>query len=126
MARRRRKKKLWSKKSNYTKLDGSIVSMDSTWEVMMATRLDELGVTWRRDKNMKLSYKTRGGRKKNYIPDFYLIDYDIYIEVKGYWTDAARHKMKAVQKRHPVKILILESLAEIEVLKIESFKKCLL
>ena len=120
---RRRKKKLWSKKSNYTKLDGSIVSMDSTWEVIMATKLDELGVAWKRDKNMKLSYKTRGGRKKNYIPDFYLVDYDIYIEVKGYWTDAAKHKMKDVQKRNPVKILILESLAEIADIKIESLEK---
>lgn len=113
MARRRRKKKLWSKKSNYTKLDGSIVSMDSTWEVMMASKLDELGVSWHRDESLKLEYKTRGGRKRNYIPDFYLIDYDLYIEVKGYWTDAAKHKMKDVQKRNPVKILILESIQEI-------------
>ena len=122
MAKRRKKKKLWSKKSDYTKLDGSIVSMDSTWEVMMATRLDELDVAWKRDKNMKLQYKTRGGRKRNYIPDFYLPEYDIYIEVKGYWTDAAKHKMKDVQKRNPVKILILESLAEIADVKIETLE----
>ena len=47
------------------------------------------------------------------IPDFYLPDHDIYIEVKGYWTDAARHKMKSVQERNPVKIIILESLESI-------------
>jgi predicted nuclease of restriction endonuclease-like RecB superfamily len=123
MAKRRKKRKLWSKKSDYTKLDGSIVSMDSTWEVMMATRLDELGVAWQRDPSMKLSYKTRGGRKRNYIPDFYLPKYEIYIEVKGYWTDAAKHKMKDVQKRNPVKILILESLAEIASVKIETLEK---
>ena len=119
---RRRKKKLWSKKSNYTKLDGSIVSMDSTWEVTMAARLDDLGIVWKRDRKMKLAYKTRGGRKKNYIPDFYLPDYDIYIEVKGYWTDAAKHKMKDVQARHPVKILILESLEEISNIKIKTLE----
>ena len=120
---RRRKKKLWSKKSNYTKLDGSIVSMDSTWEVTMAARLDDLGIAWKRDRKMKLAYKTRGGRKKNYIPDFYLPDYDIYIEVKGYWTDAAKHKMKDVQARHPVKILILESLEEISNIKIKTLEE---
>ena len=118
---RRRKKKLWSKKSDYVKLDGSIVSMDSTWEVMMATRLDELGIAWKRDNNIKLQYKSKGGRKRNYIPDFYLPEHDFYIEVKGYWTDAARHKMKDVQKRNPVKILILESLAEIAGINIETF-----
>ena len=87
--------------------------MDSTWEVMMANRLNELDITWVRDPKMKLEYKTRGGRMRNYIPDFYLPDFDIYIEVKGYWTDAAKHKMKDIIKRNPGKICILESLAEI-------------
>ena len=87
--------------------------MDSNWEVAMANRLDELDINWHRDPEMKLEYETRSGRKKNYIPDFYLPDLDIYIEVKGYWTDAARHKMKDIIKRHPGKICILESLVEI-------------
>ena len=115
MARKRyrRKKKLWSKRSDYTCLDGSIVSMDSTWEVACATRLDELGIHWIRNPSLKLKYTTRGRRARNYIPDFYLPDYDVYIEVKGYWTDAARHKMKNVQERNTVKIIILESLEDI-------------
>ena len=33
-------------------------------------------------------------RKRNYIPDFYLPVHDTYIEVEGYWTDAACYKMK--------------------------------
>jgi len=111
--RRYKKRKLWSKKSDYTCLDGSIVSMDSTWEVACASRLDELGVKWIRDPKMKLGYVTRGRRKRNYIPDFYLPDQDVYIEVKGYWTAAAIHKMKDVQARNPVTIIILESLEDI-------------
>ena len=111
--KRRAKKKLWSKQSEYTRKDGSVVLMDSTWEVIMATRLDELEIIWERDPNMKLEYRTRGGRKRNYIPDFYLPDLDLYIEVKGYWTDAARHKMKDIIKRNPGKICVLESLLEI-------------
>jgi len=79
----------------------------------MAQRLDELGVRWIRDNSLKLGYITRGRRKRKYIPDFYLPDHDLYIEVKGYWTDAARHKMKDVQDRNPVRILILESIADI-------------
>jgi len=87
--------------------------MDSTWEVACAKRLDELGIRWIRNPSLKLKYTTRGRRQRNYIPDFYLPDLDIYIEVKGYWTDAARHKMEDVQKRNPVRILILESLEDI-------------
>ena len=111
--RRRKKRKLWSKRSDYACLDGSIVSMDSTWEVAFARRLDALEIRWIRNPSLKLKYTTRGRRARNYIPDFYLPDHDIYIEVKGYWTDAARHKMKDVQKRNSVRIIILESLDEI-------------
>ena len=111
--RRSLKKKLWSKKSVYTTVEGTAVAMDRTWEVACARRLDELGIKWIRNPSLKLKYITRGRRVRNYIPDFYLPDNDVYIEVKGYWTDAARHKMKDVQKRNPVKIIILESLAEI-------------
>jgi len=118
MARGRRKSKkkrgLWSKRSDYTTVDGTVVSMDSTWEVACAKRLDVLEIRWIRNPSLKLKYTTRGRRARNYIPDFYLPDHDVYIEVKGYWTEAARHKMKDVQTRHPVRIIILESLDEIE------------
>ena len=108
--RRSKKRKLWSKQSDYTCLDGSIVLMDSTWEVACANRLDELGIRWIRNPSLKLKYITRGRRARNYIPDFYLPDHDVYIEVKGYWTEAAKHKMKSVQALNSVKIIILESL----------------
>ena len=114
---RYKKRELWSKRSDYITVEGTTVSMDSTWEVACAKRLDELGIKWIRNPNIKLKYITRGNRARNYIPDFYLPDYDTYIEVKGYWTDAARHKMKDVQARNPVKILILESLDEIKNIK---------
>ena len=67
-------------------------------------------VVWERKEDMKLAYHSRSGRKRNYIPDFYLPEYDVYLEVKGYWTDSAKHKMKDVQERNPIKIVILESL----------------
>jgi predicted nuclease of restriction endonuclease-like RecB superfamily len=111
--RRRKRRGLWSKRSDYLTVEGVTVSMDSTWEVACAKRLDELGIRWIRNPSLKLKYTTRGRRQRNYIPDFYLPDLDIYIEVKGYWTDAARHKMEDVQKRNPVRILILESLEDI-------------
>jgi len=110
---RRRKKKLWSKKSDYVCLDGRIVSMDSTWEVACAERLDILGVEWERDASIKLHYKDKKLRKRNYIPDFYLPGLGIYLEVKGYWTDSARWKMRDVMQRNPKKICILESLDSI-------------
>jgi len=110
----RKKGELWSKRSLYTTVDGFDVMMDSTWEVALAKKLDELGIKWRRDESMILEYRTVRGRKRKYIPDFYLPDYDLYVEVKGYWTDAARYKMKDVVERNQVEMLILESLVDID------------
>ena len=110
---RRKKSVLWSKRSDFTKSDGSIVSMDSSWEVACAIKLDDLKIEWIRDPAMKLEYRNSRLRLKNYIPDFYLPDYDIYLEVKGYWTDAAKWKMRDICSRYPNKIKMLESLEEI-------------
>ena len=112
--RKRKKKKLWSKQSTYKRKDGTKVVMDSTWEVEMAKRFDHLKIDWERSEDMKLTYYTEKGSKRNYIPDFYLPDHDTYVEVKGYWTDAARHKMNDVMLRNPVKIVIVESLEQIK------------
>jgi predicted nuclease of restriction endonuclease-like RecB superfamily len=127
MARRKRrgkkkKFKLWSKQSDYVTVEGTTVSMDSTWEVACAERLDALGIRWIRNPGLKLKYTTRGRRIRNYIPDFYLPDHDVYIEVKGYWTDAARHKMKSVLINNDVKILILENLEKIKTFTIKDSK----
>ena len=35
-----------------------------------------------------------------YTPDFYLQDYDSYLEVKGYWTAEDRMKMRCVLALH--------------------------
>ena len=107
------KKKLWSKQSVYTKSDGTEIVMDSTWESALATLMDRLEINWDRGDHLILDYQTPRGRKRKYIPDFYLPDYDIYVEVKGYWTDAARQKVADVEQRHGIKLLVLESLREV-------------
>ena len=106
-------KKLWSKQSIHIKPDGTEVLMDSTWESALAVLLDRLEINWDRGDHLVLDYQTPRGRKRKYIPDFYLPDHDIYIEVKGYWTDAARLKVADVEERHGIKLLILESLREV-------------
>ena len=118
MARKRRKKKskLWKsiKKADYTrKSDGAVIQMDSSWEVECAKKLDELGVRWERTEDIKLKYIDKRAQTRNYIPDFYLPDCDMYLEVKGYWTTPARWKMRSVMDRNPGKIRLLESLEEI-------------
>lgn len=97
----------------YRRPDGTGVVMDSTWECTCAEKLDEAGIKWIRDPNMHLPYYTPDGVKRKYIPDFYLPDYDLYLEIKGFWTMQARHKMADVRRRNSVEIVIVESLDKI-------------
>lgn len=113
MSRKKKKSGLWSKQSIYKKADGTQVVMDSSWEHICATKLDEAGIQWVRNPELVLEYRTVRNRKRKYIPDFYLPEYNMYVEVKGYWTDAARYKMADVQVRNNVNILIVESMPEV-------------
>ena len=100
------------------KIDG--VWFDSTWEIKLARRLTDLQIKWSRDyKNHKFVYFDENGKKRKYYPDFYLDDFNAYIEVKGYWTSQTKHKMEQVKINNPgIKIIILESLEDIQNFKI--------
>lgn len=66
----------------YKKLDGTIVLLDSSWEELMAKRLDFLRIEWIRP-NEPLEWKDRNGIIHNYFPDFYLPYYDLFIDPKN-------------------------------------------
>ena len=50
-----------------------------------------------------------------YYPDFYLPETDEYIEIKGWWSESDKEKMKLVEKYNPnINIKYLNSIKEIE------------
>jgi hypothetical protein len=65
----------------YTQRDGTIVKLDSAWEEALAIRLDEINVNWIRPAPVKWIDKL--GVVHNYFPDFYLIDFDLYLDPKN-------------------------------------------
>lgn len=77
----------------------------SSWELEYAKYLDSKGVNWSYEpKRFTLS----DGR--TYTPDFYLIDEDKYIEIKGYWYEKAKQKFLQFREEHPeIKIQVIES-----------------
>jgi len=66
---------------NYTCKDGSIILLDSSWEEILAKRLDDLDIKWIRPKE-PVPYEL-DGKMHNYFPDFYLIDHDLYLDPKN-------------------------------------------
>lgn len=65
----------------YKKLDGTIVKLDSSWEEMLAKRLDELNIEWHRPKF--LIWEDNKNIKHHYFPDFYLPKYNLYLDPKN-------------------------------------------
>tara|TARA_R110000782_G_scaffold22345_3_gene59372 strand:+ start:1419 stop:1760 length:342 start_codon:yes stop_codon:yes gene_type:complete len=68
-------------------------------EDAIAAELKTKSVKYEYEKT-KLNY-TKPSKVHTYTPDFYLIDKDIYIETKGYFTTQDRQKMRLIKEQHP-------------------------
>lgn len=66
---------------DYVQKDGNIVKLDSAWEEALAKRLDDINVRWERPGPIK--WTDSDGTIRNYFPDFYLTDYDLFLDPKN-------------------------------------------
>jgi hypothetical protein len=75
-------------------------------EIRVAKILDQLKLKWKR--NIKgFIYQTVKGTKRKYYPDFYLEEFDIYVEFKGWVTPKMTHKMNNAMEHNLLKLLII-------------------
>ena len=78
------------------------IDLDGSWELSYAKYLDEHKINWQRCKDrFKYSFE---GKIHYYTPDFYLVDTNEYVEVKGYKTKKDTAKWEQFPKD---KILII-------------------
>lgn len=42
-----------------------------------------------------------------HTPDLFLKEYDVYLEIKGYWWGDDKRKMDAVKQQHPEKKIVI-------------------
>lgn len=83
------------------------VKVQGTWEKRVAEKLTQLGFYWTRK---RLIYD----KVLTYTPDFFLPDFNFYIEVKGWWKRRDIEKMNRVIGEHNVTIKIVDSISIIE------------
>lgn len=77
---------------------GKDVKLQSSWEVKVAEKLDELNIQWVRPEPIDWIDST--GKNRLYFPDFYLPDRDLYLDPKNARVLAKdREKMEAVSKK---------------------------
>lgn len=83
------------------------VRFESNWEYELAIDLDKNKVRWNRPS--PLLYFDLNNQKRRYYPDFYLIDYDLYLDPKNpYVRILDKEKIERVIEQNKIMIMILD------------------
>lgn len=96
-------------RTNYKKLQYKGQWMDSSWEVKVAELLDEKQIQWSRTKKTHFKWTDKSGKRRRYHPDFYLPDYDLYLEPKNkFLQQKDKFKIEQVIKEHGITLVVGE------------------
>lgn len=82
------------KKLDYYSPVAGNIKVDGSWELKVAKYLDTLGIKWKRNKKRFNYFNYISNRDSTYCPDFYIDEWNCYIEVKGYKTELDECKWK--------------------------------
>lgn len=85
--------------------------VQGTWELSIAKKLDNFQINWKKTKELEytLKYIDDNTKEHTYNPDFYLQEYDCFLEIKGHWWGNDKRKMELVMQQNPsIKIIIIE------------------
>jgi hypothetical protein len=105
LKKRLRKGRNFTKSGWYISPTAGRVYLESSWEFRVATDLDHHLIRWSRPRY--LNY-TLHGKKYMYYPDFYLVDYDFYLDPKNpFALSKDQEKLKAVIEENNIKLLVL-------------------
>ena len=89
------------------------IMMRSSWEKRVAEYLDKLGIKWEYEIE---TFELEEGM--TYTPDFYLPDYILYIEVKGYFRSArALEKFNKFARNHSIVLIRRNELKDLSCLE---------
>jgi|688.fasta_scaffold373220_2 hypothetical protein len=95
-------------------IDYNGVDLHGSWEVAYAKFLDNNNIKWQRNKD-SFAY-TFQGKERRYTPDFYLIDDNVYIEIKGYKTEKDDAKWTQFPPHRKLVVLMKKNLVEMKVI----------
>lgn len=101
-----------SLKYNFKKKDSSVVKLQSSYELRYAQFLEDNDVKWIRP-SKGIPWIDDNQVSHKYYPDFYLIDYDVYVDPKNdFLIEKDKRKIELVCKQNNifVKILSVEEL----------------
>ncbi|MFM2393855.1 MAG: Vibrio phage vB VchM Kuja [Bacteroidota bacterium] len=110
------------RKYEYESIIAGKIKVDGRWEYVVAEYFDSLNINWKRNTQRFDYFNEIKNKKSTYCPDFYLIDLDIYIEVKGYKTELDECKWK--QFKYKLEIWDKSKMKELNLLsRVNEIKK---
>ena len=81
--------------------------MDSSWEVDIAKFMDENNIKWERSRKFVFLWTDINLKRRRYYPDFYLPDYDVYLDPKNkYLIIKDRFKINQVINEHKINLVV--------------------
>ncbi len=92
----------------YKQLDGTEVFLQSSYELKVATELDENGIKWSRPNPLNW-FNINDSKTHKYYPDFYLNDYDVYLDTKNdYLIKKDEFKINEVINQNKINLIVLD------------------
>ena len=89
------------------------ICMRSSWEVKFAYFLDCSNIKW------KYEPKRFYMNNYTYLPDFYLPEFNCYIEIKGWFPKKSKKRFDTFKRKYPklnIKLLMYKKLKELGIL----------
>jgi hypothetical protein len=78
-------------------------------EARLAAEFDRRGLHWHRNFSRGFPYTDLQGRQRKFYPDFYIEDFDLYVEYKGWVIPDMVHKMNDAKENNDFNLLIVYS-----------------
>jgi len=92
-------------RSKWFEVDG--IKVQGTYEKQFAESLVSQQIKWERPHKHQLMKYKMANKARSYAPDFYLNDYDLFVEIKGYWWNDDEEKMSTIKAQHQDKKLVV-------------------
>lgn len=87
------------------------IKLDSTWELILAKSLDDNNIKWIRPDPIK--WKDEENKEHHYFPDFFLPEYNLYVDPKNPHAYRVQNKKIDIIKKQLTNLVFLCSIKEI-------------
>lgn len=95
-----------SRSITFKKKDGTVVFLDSSYEQLLAEILERNDISWIRPKPFK--WTDSDGKIHNYFPDFFLTDFNIYLDPKNEFVlKRDEDKIRRVISENDISLVVL-------------------